>query len=323
MWRRWAVAVLLSQVLTWGAFPGQARVMAPVRDPGMVAPGVTPAPVVSTADELRSESGQPPVARPQPKVEPPRPTTGVQPHPVPSRVPVLLYHHLDPAADGQNGAVVSVAEFEAQMLWLKQQGYTPLTTRQLEAWLSQRGTLPAQPVLITFDDGYRSNFVHAYPILERLGLKAVIFMVTGLAGERDGELEYLSWEELQAMERSGVIEVQGHTHDGHRKLEDGRPALVAWDAAGIRADLRQMRSSMEHGRLQPPTAYAYPFGAHDAETIESLRGEGVRLAFTVEPGFVQQGDGPYGLRRLIVYPGTSPCRFEGLVTGRRPPSCTG
>lgn len=228
----------------------------------------------------------------------------------PEQVPVLLYHHLDPGARGENGAVLGVAEFEAQMAWLSAHGYQAITTRQLADWLAGRSSLPEQPVLITFDDGYDSGFTYAYPILERYGLKAAIFMVTGLAGEPG----YLSWGQMAELERSGVVEIQGHTHDGHFQA-NGVAALKAWRPQEVASDLERMRQSLVGNGVTSPVAFAYPYGSYDGEVLQVLPGQGVQVGFTVHPGYVRRGDPPLELKRWVVFPGTSECRFAEMVTG--------
>lgn len=231
------------------------------------------------------------------------------------RVPVLLYHHLEPGADGSNGAIISTEEFAAQMAWLKANGFTTITTAQLLAWLEDGEPLPDRPVMVTFDDGYRSNYLHAYPVLQQHGFSGVIFMVTGLAGQKVGRLEYLTWEDMHAMTASGVIEIQAHSHDGHRNI-DGQPALVHWSEEEILADWQLLSEALAAAELPPATAYAYPFGAHDEECIDALRKAGVKLGFTVHHGHVAQDHDPLRLNRLVVYPGMDECAFARLVTGR-------
>ncbi|MEW8978983.1 MAG: polysaccharide deacetylase family protein [Symbiobacterium sp.] len=232
----------------------------------------------------------------------------------PLRVPVLLYHHLEPGADGGNGAIVSTEEFEAQIAWLAANGYTSVTTTDLLNWLHHGTPLPEKPVLITFDDGYRSNYIHAYPTLARHRMNAVIFVVTSLAGQKVGSLEYLSWDEMREMVASGLVEIQAHSHDGHRYV-GGQPALVAWSAEEITADWQQLRDLMLAEGLPQPIAYAYPFGAHGQETLAALQSAGVQLGFTVERGYIVPGHDPYRLNRQIVFPGIGECGFARLLTG--------
>ena len=92
-----------------------------------------------------------------------------------AEVPILLYHHIT-EEPGEGGAV-SVETFNEQMTALVEAGYTAVTFADLDAFVSGDGALPDKPILITFDDGYESNYTHAYPILKEHGLKATIFVI--------------------------------------------------------------------------------------------------------------------------------------------------
>lgn len=235
----------------------------------------------------------------------------------PQRVPVLLYHHLDPGADGTNGAIITPAAFEAQMAWLAEHGYTAIDTRDLAAWLLAGGSLPARPVLITFDDGYRSVYQYVYPVLRKYGLKMTLFLTGSKVGTRPGLYDYITWDEIREMREAGYLDLQSHTFNAHYFVS-GQAVLTAWDREQIRADSAQLaRAFQEHG-IAPPKAYAYPYGAYDAEVIEAIAADGFQLGFTVARGLVERGSAPLMLPRLTVYPWTPFCAFQAMVTGADP-----
>ncbi|HWI52694.1 MAG TPA: polysaccharide deacetylase family protein [Symbiobacteriaceae bacterium] len=235
------------------------------------------------------------------------------------QVPVLLYHNLTTDSTTDDAATLPVAEFSAQMAWLDGHDYTAITTSDLENWLLRGDSLPPRPVLITFDDGYQSNFDLAFPLLKEHGLKATIFVVTGAVGQQPGKYPHLSAATMQAMARSGLIEFQAHSHDGHRLVGEV-PALLAWSSPEIADDVDVLLETFAADELQRPTAFAYPFGAFDDEAMATLQTAGFDLAFTVEPGYARLGESPLRLQRQIVYPGTPLCRFAEIVEGRAPGS---
>ncbi|PTN52079.1 hypothetical protein DAI43_06145, partial [Achromobacter xylosoxidans] len=94
-------------------------------------------------------------------------------------VPVLMYHHVTPAG-GMIAATPDV--FEAQISRLARAGYQSLSADQFAAYLAG-GAAPERSVLITFDDGYLNNWVHAHPVLARHGMRAVLFTITGWIGD--------------------------------------------------------------------------------------------------------------------------------------------
>ena len=90
-------------------------------------------------------------------------------------VSVLMYHHV---LENDGAIAISQKNFEAQMKMLAKGGYTTITPDELLAYKQGKITLPKKSVLITFDDGWRNNYIYAYPILKKYGLKATIFLIT-------------------------------------------------------------------------------------------------------------------------------------------------
>jgi len=172
-------------------------------------------------------------------------------------VPALMYHHVCP----HPGLVtVSPKTFEEHMAYLARKKYRALAADEFLEFLQGKRALDGRNVLITFDDGYLDNYVYAYPILQRYGLKATIFTITGLMGEGatrtylgaarqlpatpdhrackaavvQGRADdvMLRWSEIEAMEASGAVEVHSHSH-----------AHVRWDQ--LHADKSQRLAAVE------------------------------------------------------------------------------
>ncbi len=145
-------------------------------------------------------------------------------------VPVLMYHHVLP----QSGFITSAqAHFREQMEHLSKNGYKSLTPAEL-AYFKKTGEKPKNSVMITFDDGWRDNYIYAYPILKEFGLRATIFVITDWIGQatkssrssyveidhrsasaevKSGDLNsVLSWDELGKMQDVFDVESHGHTH---------------------------------------------------------------------------------------------------------------
>lgn len=230
----------------------------------------------------------------------------------PRMVPVLVYHDLGKPVQGGNGAVLDPAEFDWQMAWLAEHGYTPVTAAALADWLAGVGALPDRPVLITFDDGYTSTYTEALPILKQRGMRAVLFLITeGPAGAPENGM--LTWPQIRALAGSGRFDIQGHTDAAHDTAE-GVPVLLTWTDRQIRADYAAMLAQFAAHGLPAPVALAYPFGRYNETALTAYRQAGVRLGFTVANGYVRPGDDPLQLKRLIVWPGLTRCRFAALVT---------
>ena len=125
-------------------------------------------------------------------------------------LPILMYH--DVVEDGQpcNTWTVTAGRLREDLQWLKDHGYTSILPRDLE-----KGPLPkGKSVLITFDDGYESNYRLAFPILKEFGDKAVISLITKYVDE--GDAEFLTWDMCREMTESGALfhtdAIQGYLH---------------------------------------------------------------------------------------------------------------
>ena len=238
-----------------------------------------------------------------------------------AHLPVLVYHHLAPAEYNlhrNNPMILPVETFRQQMQYLKKHNYYTPTLTEVEAYVSGKLDLPANSVLITFDDGYESNYQYAHPILADLGLTAVVFIIG--TDTRPGEDEnfnpavvtYLSWEQITAMSNSNVWEIGSHTYHGHKKDAD-IPALLTWSTEEASADFTALNDRFAVESLSKPTAIAYPYGAYNSVVLSAASHSGCRLGFTVEPGWVRPGDASLQLPRQGVFPWHTVEQFAKLL----------
>ena len=129
-------------------------------------------------------------------------------------LPVLMYHHL--VEDGQdcNDMTVTPSKLRSDLETILALGYTPVLPRELAAG----GPLPEKPILITFDDGYRSNYKLLYPILQEYNVKACISIIV-LMPDLPAD-NFCFWSELQEMTDSGLVEIGSHSYRLHNLGED-------------------------------------------------------------------------------------------------------
>lgn len=215
-------------------------------------------------------------------------------------VPILMYHHIAEETDG-NPMIITPNDFESHIRSLTENGYTAVTLDNLRAYVKGNGTLPDKPVVITFDDGYQSNYDHAYPILQKYGASAAIFAIGSSVGRStykdtgDAIIPHFGEKEILEMISSGVISVQSHTYDMHQsgKIEgDGaRETMFPLDGeteeeyiAAIREDITLSKSSLESLTGEPPFALAYPQGYYNDITSAVLREEGIDVTLSTRYG---------------------------------------
>ncbi|MEW5920157.1 MAG: polysaccharide deacetylase family protein [Bacillota bacterium] len=225
-------------------------------------------------------------------------------------VPVLMYHHLLPAAehDGKNGAIVSVEEFQKQIDYLFKNGYYTVTLADLYLYIKGEKSLPKKAVVLTFDDGYRSNYDYAFPILQQYRFRAVQFPVTSLIEKSYPWLPHMGWDLMD--EAASVFEYHSHSHYLHHYMNN-RAALLVTEKEQIRRDLLHSRE------LLGCFAFAYPFGISSSEAIQLLKETGYKMAFTIRRGNVHPGDDLFTLKRRAVYPHTTLQEFSVMLQTAR------
>jgi peptidoglycan/xylan/chitin deacetylase (PgdA/CDA1 family) len=239
-------------------------------------------------------------------------------------VPVLMYHHLDDQAS--NDATMTPDRFEEHMAALKDAGYSAISLAQLLDYVDKGAELPEKPVLITFDDGYESNYELAYPILEKYNMKAVINII-GVSVGKDiykdtgiSIIPHFTYDEAREMAESGVIEIQCHSYDMHNSEgldKDYRQGVYKkpgeTDEEYIEAFLDDFRKAEEGIFENTGTrviSYAYPNGYYTTLSEVLLSRMGVRITMTVEEGMNTVIKGlPQSLRAMKRY------RMNDGITG--------
>lgn len=219
-------------------------------------------------------------------------------------IPVLLYHHILPQEDIEkygwenNDSVIALEKFQEQMKYLKDNNYYTANIDELARFIKGDYILPKNTVVITFDDGYLSNIVHAYPIMKEYGFNGIIFVIGDSEKREKTEYDPSTTQRIyipEAKEYADVFEYGCHTY-GFHFIEDGKTMLEILDKESIKADLEKSQS------LLGARAIAYPYGRYNEATLEAVKELGYILGFTVDQEYVKRGMEPYTLPRLIVNP---------------------
>lgn len=212
-------------------------------------------------------------------------------------LPILMYH--DVVEDGQpcNTWTVTAGRLREDLQWLKDHGYTSILPRDLE-----KGPLPkGKSVLITFDDGYESNYRLAFPILKEFGDKAVISLITKYVDE--GDAEFLTWDMCREMEASGLVEFGSHTYDLHQDQPRGirRAPGETQDAYDRRVfpDLDTSVSLIQKNLHANVLFFAYPYGQKEPWASDYLY-QHFSMTVTTRYGLANLACGRYDLPRYTV-----------------------
>jgi peptidoglycan/xylan/chitin deacetylase (PgdA/CDA1 family) len=223
-------------------------------------------------------------------------------------VPVLMYHVIAAPPSGAPfpGLYVQPQEFAAQMQALKQAGWQAVTLDQLQAYWAKGAKLPAgKPIVITFDNGYHSQYASALPVLRKMGWVAdENIQLTGLPPSQGG----LTDSEVKAMVDAGwELDTQGISHAD----------LITLDAAQLHDQIDSARKTIERRYGVPVNWFCYPSGHYDATVISAVRAAGYVGSTTVIPGWAGPSSDPYRLPRLRVLGGTSPSSLLSQIADNR------
>jgi peptidoglycan/xylan/chitin deacetylase (PgdA/CDA1 family) len=223
-------------------------------------------------------------------------------------VPILMYHVIAAAPLGAPFPQLYVPpeEFAAQMRALYDAGWTAVTMDQVRAaWHGDRRLPPGHPIVISFDNGYSSQFHAAYPVLRHLHWKAVEnLQLSGLPRSQGG----LSSRAVSRLVAAGwELDTQGYTHAD----------LVAIGRRQLIREVVTARRTVQRRWHVPANWFCYPSGHYDARVVAAVRTAGYVGATTVVPGWARAGRDPYRLPRLRVVSGTSPAALLTQIAATR------
>ena len=215
-----------------------------------------------------------------------QPTQSSPPSPsLKSPIPILYYHSID--YEEGNELRVPPEEFEAHMEHLSQNGYESVTLDDLYQYFYAGKDLPEKAFVLTFDDGYEDNYIHAFSIAEKYGYSGTVFVVTEWIGGKG----YLNRQQLLEMNQAGW-QIESHTVT--------HPYLDSISTEQIKEELLTSKEVLEELLGKPKVAFAYPYGVYDSSIIELCREIGYEMGLTIDRGWAGPED-PFRMKRVYCY----------------------
>jgi peptidoglycan/xylan/chitin deacetylase (PgdA/CDA1 family) len=218
-------------------------------------------------------------------------------------VPMLMYHVVGDVPQGAAfpDLYVKPSDFIAQMNYLSRHGYHAVTMQQVYDFWQGKGSLPDKPVVITFDDGFTTDYTLVAPLLKTVDWPATLFLIVGRHKPR------MPHRQVQAMIDSGW-ELGSHTIT-HEEL----PSL---SAKGMRKDIAGSRKLLRKEYHVPVNFFCYPSGKFNAQAEAEVQRAGYLLATTTVSGLARPSE-PYTLRRVRVLGGMGVNSFAAALTNAR------
>jgi len=230
-------------------------------------------------------------------------------------VPVIMYHKIDNSSAASRLSV-SPESFKRQMRFLKNQHYNVVKLEELAGMIKENGAhlgsspgflgrnteprfiganlsgrmykIPPKTIVITFDDGYESNYISAFPVLKQLGLHATIFIIPALVG-REG---YATWSQIVEMSESGFITIGSHsmTH----------PWLPTQPVQKLDQEIRDSKIAIESRLKKEAAAFSYPLGGFNKDVREKVVQAGYKIAVATNPGKKYPKHDIFAMKRLRI-----------------------
>lgn len=221
-------------------------------------------------------------------------------------IPVVMYHHV---LSKESFISSGISNFEKQMKLLYDENWKTITSEEFYLFKKKRLKLPKKSVLITFDDGWRDNYVYAYPILKKYNLKATLFIVTQWIEKASNEddCDYIetkhseckslvsinprrvicTWDELKKM--SDVFDYHSHTHTHYDNYFD----QTSLEDEFIKSkELIKNRLGFEDKQL------CWPRGIYTDESVKLATENNFEILYTTKRGINLADDNLLEIKRL-------------------------
>ena len=223
------------------------------------------------------------------------------------RLPVVTFHALD---DRRDVCALPPPVFRRGVERLRARGYRTLALDDVADRVRRGLAFPDDALVVTFDDGYRSVYDEAFPILRDAGMTATVFLTVGAGGASEDRLpslggrSMLSWREIREMHQEGFA-FGAHTLT--------HPDLTRLPAPEVEAEMRASKATIEDRLGTAVRCFAYPYGRHDARS-RALAREHFTCACSDALGLVSGRSDPWALERVEAYYLRTDRRFATLPT---------
>ncbi len=216
-------------------------------------------------------------------------------------VPIIMYHHIETDETSLNDFIVTSNKLEEDLKKIRNAGYTTISYAELYDFVNNGTHLPEKPIIITFDDGYESNYKYLYPLLKKYNMKATIAIIGNMVGkdiyEGKSTYKHFSYNEAKEMYDSGLVEIQTHTYNLHSI--DERIGVQMKENEEEEAykklfynDIEIAKKELEENVGNKSFVFTYPYGAYDDLTEDIVKKLGFEVTVTTDSGtnIVRRGD---------------------------------
>lgn len=224
-------------------------------------------------------------------------------------LPIIMYHEVKNFKLGKD--VISPWDFESDLKYLQKNNYTTITMNDLLNYYNEDMSLPEKPILLTFDDGYLSNYKYVLPLLQKYNMKIVLSVIVKNTDDfsrfPDSNIDYahVTWRQLNTMLATGLVEVQNHSYNLHY-INNGRRGCTQKKGEPLskyeelfKKDILKAQNKVYMMTGNLPSTFAYPYGGYSDNTDIILKKLGFQATLSCRYGInVVSRSNPAGLFRL-------------------------
>lgn len=229
-------------------------------------------------------------------------------------LPIIMYHSIVNQSSRWGTYVISADELESDLKYIQEQGYTTVTIEDLIGYVYDGKPLPEHPIMLTFDDGYYNNYLYAYPLLKKYGMRAVLSIVGkysdqySVVKDENPAYSHVTWDQIREMSESEVVEIQNHSYNLHTINKDRTGSMkVSGETAEhyrtvLISDTIRLQAMIDRMTGKMPEAFTYPFGLVSKDSTAIIQEIGFRASLSCYSGvntITKNPDGLYLLKRLL------------------------
>lgn len=170
------------------------------------------------------------------------------------RIVIIYYHDVVEKGKGFSYQKIEKDKFEEQMKFLKNEGYHTILFSDLER------PLPTKSVIVSFDDGFRSVYTEAYPIMKKYGIKANVYLPTKYISNDE---KFMTWEMIQELQKTKMFEFAGHTYS--------HVDIRTLSKEDLREEIKKSNNMIKRMVGYVPKAFCMPYGVFDKRSLNIIR----------------------------------------------------
>jgi peptidoglycan/xylan/chitin deacetylase (PgdA/CDA1 family) len=230
----------------------------------------------------------------------------------PLSVPILVYHVLNPTIP--SSMTITPQRFDSQVKWLKDNGYTVIPLKQLVSYLrGESVALPEKPIVITADDGWKSDYTYMLPIARKYNIPITLFIYPGTISQGKNAL---TWDQLKELAKTGLFDIQSHTFT-HPNFKQAKKRLShdTYEKFVYR-ELFNSRKTLEDKLGKKVDLLAWPFGIYDTYLEQQAAKAGYAMAFSIDFRNASRIYRPMAQPRYMIVVSQDMTMFSAIVAGK-------